>query len=326
MLPSCVVYNQDLIDRAEGGSTSGDGDGDGSGGSDSSSGGDGDGSGGAEDTAGDGDGSGGDGSGGDGSGGAETGDTDGGSDGGGGSSDGGDSGSGGATGSGGDETMGTGGEMTASGGSTTNTAQVQCSDEEPCLVDDMEHAGTGYSNDLRGGWDRYEEDGAVWAAAEVKDMFVVDPLDDQNKVLHVSASALDEWGVGVWATTKRLSKNFVDLTKVTGIRFDAMSMNGESVVQVALADKYSFSPNCESEADGIDCSRNMRSSDAPVEEILEGSWTTLELPLSGFFDLGVGTEARTETTLDLSQIFAIHFQFDTTGEVADFYIDNIEIY
>jgi hypothetical protein len=37
-------------------------------------------------------------------------------------------------------------------------------------------------------------------------------------------------------------------------------------------------------------------------------------------------DPRTETTLNLEEIYAIHFQFDPDDEVADFYLDDLEIY
>lgn len=305
-LPSCMVYDSELLNSAIGGSdegsggSSGGGDNTGDGDTEDSSGGMGADGGDPGDGDGDGDGdpSGGNGSGGRASGGAPSG---------GGSSDG-----------------GTGGQPAGGGGGGSGGGPPECSPSTaPCVVDDLEHVNSASYSSLpfRGTWSRYIEEDGVFTATSMAKMIVEESAEDDNGVLHVQATGLTEWGVGVFLTIK--GGSFQDLSGYTGIRFRARSMNDETAINVALADDVSHTPACQSVAGGADCDHHMRSSDAPTFA-LSSDWTTLELPLNAFVD-SADTPART-TPINLQKIYAIHFQIDTEGEEADYYIDDIVMY
>lgn len=311
LLPSCMVYDSDLLNDAVGG----DGDGDtGSGGRGS----------GGRGTGGDDDGP----SGGMGADGGDPGDGDGDGDSGGSSSGGRSSGGGD---SGGAPSTGGGGTGGASGGNGSGGSPPACSAATaPCVVDDLEHIGSASysSSPFRGTWSRYIEDPdpppavpPAFTASSMSKMVVEESAENDNGTLHVQATGLTQWGVGVFLTVKGGSTQ--DLSGYTGIRFRAKSMNDETAINVALADDTSHSPVCEDVNDGIDCNHHLRSSDAPTFA-LDSDWTTLELPLNGFVD-SADTPPR-EEPLDLTKIYAIHFQLDTEGEEADYYIDDIEMY
>jgi len=304
LLPSCVVYTQELIDSADGGSTE-----DGSGGSDE------EGSGGAKPSGGTHNGSGGeddDGTGGDdmsmggtdpGSGGAE------------------DPGSGGV-GSG-------GGSSGGSGGSGTGGTPACSAASAPCVVDDLQHIGSSSYNrpPFSGKWDRYIQgptDGAGLAkftATSTNAMFVSDPAVSQNGLLHIAATDVDDWGLGMFVTLGGAQ----DISGYEGLSFKVRSGNSESVMNVALADDNSHRSPCTLINAGADCDKHMRSADAPTYAV-GAAWTTIELPLAGFTDKQEDGVART-SDLNLRKVYSIHFQIRTeVATTVDFEIDDIVMY
>lgn len=326
LLVSCSIYDQELIDHAQGGNgasvggTKGDGDGGmnnggGSGGRATG----GSNGGGASD--------GGSNSGGRASGGENNGGM-------GGEGDGGTNSGGAAPGGGGDGGSNAGGSENSGGGSGgigSGGSSPECSAAtKPCVVDDLEHIGSASYSSLpfRGAWSRYIEDPVPappvppeFTAGSMAQMVVAESAENNNGTLHVQATGLTEWGVGVFLTLK--AGSFQDLSGYQGIRFRARSMNSETAINVALADAVSHSPACQEVNDGEDCNHHMRSADAPTVP-LGSDWKTLELPLIGFVD-SADTPART-TPVNLGKVYAIHFQIDTEDEEADYYIDDIELY
>lgn len=297
LLPSCFVYNQELIDSANGGAEGSGGKQDGSGGK-ASGGGQGDG---------DGDGD---------SGGMDMG----------GAASGGDTNSGGATGggnSGGTNSGGTDGGN--SGGTGSGGGPVICSaSTTPCVVDDLEHKGSAnYSSQpFYGKWDRYIQEDGVFTAATTGAMVVVDPEDSENVAFHIAATGLDDWGLGIFVTLKGGSPQ--NLAGYTGISFRARSLNSETTINVALGDVSSHRNQCVDVNGGDDCDKHMRSIDAPTY-VLDSDWQLVELELSSFVDKDVDATPR-EADLDLTQVYSLHFQVQTVGTKADFFIDDITLY
>lgn len=298
LLPSCFVYNQDLIDSARGGD-------EGSGGSEVGSGGKG--SGGIPIGDGDGDGdSGGTDMGGESSGGA--------------ANSGGDSGDGD---SGGSNSGGSGGGN--SGGNGSGGGPVVCSAATaPCLVDDLEHKGSAsYSSQpFYGKWDRYIQAGGTWSAATSGAMVVVDPDDSENAAFRIAATGLDDWGLGVFLTLKNGGEQ--DLSGFTGISFRARSTNTEATINVAIGDVASHRDACLAVASGVDCDKHMRSIDAPTY-VIDNDWQLIELELSSFVDKDVDAVPRT-ANLTISKVYSLHFQVQTVGTAADFYVDDVTLY
>lgn len=221
-------------------------------------------------------------------------------------------GDGGTTGGG-----GTGGGDGGSGGGSGGTPIVYIG-----LVDDFSDTTAGYSNmPFYGDWARYEQSGGVWTATNVAGMMQDRPDDDTNGALHVDATMLDDWGVGTFVTLRK--GGAVDLTDATGIRFNAISMNTETVLKVAIADIHSHRNNCLTVDDGADCDRHMKT---VTSFALSDEWAEVELPLTDFVDKVIDGVNDRSSDLDLTQVFALHFQMDPDDEVADFYLDDLEVY
>lgn len=296
---ACNLYNDDLLGRAEGDDGSSGGTGGGSTDSDGGTTGGGSPSGGGAPP-------GNGGSGGEGETGGAAGD--------GGNGDGGRD-TGGAGGSGGGDTGGGGGGTGGSGG--TPTVYLG-------LVDDFNESTPtpNYSNmPFYGTWSRYEQAGATWTAGSVTLMIQPRPDDADDGALHVDATDLDDWGVGVFVTLK--NGGAVDLSDATGIRFAALSMNDETVLKVAIADVHSHRNNCLAVNDGEDCDRHMKT---VTSFALSDDWTVFELPIADFVDKIIDGVNDRGADLDITQVFALHFQMDPDDEVADFYLDDLEIY
>lgn len=326
LLVSCSIYDQELIDNAQGGNGAsvGGSKGNGDGGTNNGGGTGGRATGGL---SGGGASDGGSGSGGRASGGQNNGGM--GGEGGGGTNSGGTApgggGDGGSNAGGGENSGG------ASGGTGSGGGPPDCSAATaPCVVDDLEHIGSASYSSLpfRGAWFRYIEDPVPappvppeFTADSMAEMIVAESAENSNGTLHVQATGLTEWGLGVFLTLKAGSVQ--DLSGYEGIRFRARSMNSETAINVALADEVSHSPACQDVNDGDDCDHHMRSADAPTFA-LDSDWTTLELPFSGFVD-SADTPART-IAVNLAKVYAIHFQIDTEDEEADYYIDDIALY
>jgi hypothetical protein len=323
---SCSIYDQELIDNAQGGNNASVGGSKGQGDGGTNNGG----------------GSGGRATGGSNGGGASDGGTNSGgrasgglSNGGmGGEGDGGTNSGGTAPGGGGDGASNAGGGENSggsSGGMGSGGSPPDCSAATaPCVVDDLEHIGSASYSSLpfRGAWFRYIEDPdpappvpPEFTADSMAEMIVAESAENDNGTLHVQATGLTEWGLGVFLTLK--AGSFQDLSGYTGIRFRARSMNSETAINVALADEVSHSPTCQTVNDGEDCNHHMRSSVAPTIA-LDSDWTTLELPLNGFV-VSADSPPRT-IDVNLEKVYAIHFQIDTEDEEADYYIDDIELY
>jgi hypothetical protein len=295
---ACNIYNQDLIDRARGDDSGP------SGGSDT---------------------------------GGEPNDGDGGRTSGGGAPGGGGDGPDGGTGgdmggappdggTGGEETGGTsgggapgGGGSGGSGGGSGGAPVVYIG-----LIDDFNGTTAGYSNPpFYGTWGRYaqDENDGLFTAASVTAMMQPDPDDAANGAFQVAATMLDDWGVGVFVTLK--SGAAVDLSDGTGIRFRARTMNSETILKVAIADVHSHRNACLDVDAGADCDKHMRT---VTDFALDASWAEIDLPLDEFIDPVIdGTNDRT-SALDLTQVFALHFQMDPVDEEVDFYLDDLEIY
>lgn len=237
---------------------------------------------------------------------------------GGGSSDGGTGGeaSGGMAGaeSGGGSGGGTGGSTGGNPGCTVEDA--------PCLLDDLEHPGVASYNHLPfyGTWSRYGQTGVVWEASNPAQMVVERPDDSSEHALHVAASGLDDWGVGVFLTLR--GGGWINIGGFSGISFKARTENLETVLHVALADVNSHRPICETTGDGTDCDKHMRSVEAFA---LTDSWQEVDMDFSTFVDGTVLGDPRS-SSLDLTQVYALHFQMDPDGEEVDFYIDDLIIY
>jgi len=293
--PACNLYNLDLLGDAHG--DDGPSGGNASGGNDNTGGG-------AED-------GGANGSGGD-TGGTETGgDTSAGGMNLGGDNSGGGSESGGGTGGGED-----GGSGGGSGGSTPIVYVG--------MIDTFSDTTASYSKmPFYGTWARYaqDQDDSLFTAASVTAMMQPRPDDAANGAFHVAATMLDDWGVGVFVTLKNGSA--VNLSDATGIRFNAISMNTETILKVALADINSHRNICTTVNSGADCDKHMRT---VTSFALGATWAEVELPLSDFVDKVIdGVNDRT-SDLDVTQVFAIHFQQDPDDEAVDFYLDDLEIY
>jgi len=294
--PACNLYNLDLLGDAHG--DDGPSGGNASGGNDNTGGG-------AED--------GGTNSGG-GTGGTETGgDTGAGGMNMGGDNSGGGSESGGGTG-GDDSGGGSGGD---SGGGSGGTSGPPIG-----TIDDLEHATTASYTHLPfyGKWDRYLEPGGTWTATTVAAMVQARFDDATDNALHVQATTLDDWGVGVFLTLK--NGGAISLEGVTGIRFDVATMNGETTLRVALADVASHQPACMAVNAGVDCDKHMRSVQAFA---IDDTFQTVDLPMTTFIDKAVAAVER-EADLDVTKVYALHFQFDPELAAVDFYLDNLETY
>ena len=310
-MPGCLVYTQDLIDSAEGDSVTS------SGGADDGSGGSSKGSGGSR--------SGGDSGDGDGDSGGSRNDADGGSN---------PGGAGNHDGSGGDSDEPSGGSgsggASPTGGTGSGGGPSVCSAETaPCLVDDFDHVGSANYNSppFLGKWDRYIQGPdagaglAAFTASATKNMFIEDPDDAENGILHIAATEVDDWGLGMFVTLGGKT----DLSGYKGISFKARSGNDESVINVALADENSHQSPCLGIDDGVDCDKHMRSVDAP-EQAIGADWFTVELPLAGFWDKQENGVDRS-SDLNLKAVYAIHFQImPDSGTDVDFYIDDLVLY
>ncbi len=87
-----------------------------------------------------------------------------------------------------------------------------------------------------------------------------------------------------------------------GIRFNAISMNTETVLKVAIADIHSHRNNCLTVDDGADCDRHMKT---VTSFALSDEWAEVELPLTDFVDKVIDGVNDRSSDLDLTQVFAL---------------------
>lgn len=299
---ACNIYDQQLIDSAEGDSAETGGTGSGGDPGDGGEPGDGgtDGSGGSDS------GGGGTGSGGDEPSGGSGGDT-GGSDSGGGSSGSGGSGTGGTEGG---------------GGSTGGTPSVLD------LVDDLSSETLIYNHaPFFGTWTRYAQTtGITWIPA-AEDGMVAD--DGGNFALHVHATfTVDDWGIDVVLPLQESGGTYssYDISEYTGVRFRARRADGYSALKVSLEDEASHrgSTLCVAGTGGSagyvgeDCDNH-----AVAPSVgLTTSWKEFYVPLTSF---STGVSGPRDEPLDATKVYAIHFQMNPPAAtpLVDFWLDDI---
>jgi len=221
---------------------------------------------------------------------------------------------GGAPGAGGSESGSTGGEGTGaadgSGGSVG----------EEDVLDAMDHPGevlySGFP--FSGEWGRYACGSIAWEVADAGGMFLEDPDDAGNNVLHVQGAGPSGcWGGGVLASLNPTWQP-VDLSGYSGIRFRAKGGGTGSVITAKFQDAVSHetSPGAGPCADE-DCEAHLFRSGS-----MSSDWKEFDFPLTQF----VMREKGSTTAPNLEMVYAIHFSHTPSGDDISFFVDDVRFY